>query len=288
MKGFDINVIVVSLPQELMKHLKNMQRLGMRECRMIVTSAITADEATDSAICFARLIKENSENTRVRPCDDKVIESEEEQVPGEKGGVEENSETEPLPNPVSLSTIPNPVSLSTLPNPEAGHLFNPKARTLRRSRSFSSRESREPPRESRESRDDTRRFRPRSRSASQHRGRFRSRSQSRGRSRYDKGRREQSEEMLADVLTKDSVKNTERVDGRTVRHVIQSMGDALDRGEVGEFEYANTKEMLADVLARDSVRNAGLHDTVKYGSLPKNISDISETESGKFVRDPRS
>ena len=94
--------------------------------------------------------------------------------------------------------------------------------------------------------------------------------------------------MLADVLTKDSVKNTERVDGRTVRHVIQSMGDALDRGEVGEFEYANTKEMLADVLARDSVRNAGLHDTVKYGSLPKNISDISETESGKFVRDPRS
>ena len=239
---------------------------------MIVTSATTADKAMDNAIYFARLIKENSENTRVRPYDDKVIESEEEQVPGEKDKVEENSETEPLPNPVSLSTIPNPVSLSTLPNPEAG--------TPRRFRSFSSRESREPPRESRESRDDTRRFRPRSRSASQHRGRFRS--------RYDKGRREQSEEMLADVLTKDSVKNTERVDGRTVRHVIQSMGDALDRGEVGEFEYANTKEMLADVLARDSVRNAGLHDTVKYGSLPKNISDISETESGKFVRDPRS
>ena len=280
MKGFDVDVINVNLPQWLMKHLNSIKRLGMRECRMIVTSAITADEATDSAICFARLIKENSENTRVRPCDDKVIESEEEQVPGEKDKVEENSETEPLPNPVSLSTIPNPVSLSTLPNPEAGHLFNPKARTLRRSRSFSSRESREPPRESRESRDDTRRFRPRSRSASQHRGRFRS--------RYDKGHREQSEEMLADVLTKDSVKNTERVDGRTVRHVIQSMGDALDRGEVGEFEYANTKEMLADVLARDSVRNAGLHDTVKYGSLPKNISDISETESGKYVRDPRS
>ena len=224
MKGFDVDVINVNLPQWLMKHLNSIKRLGMRECRMIVTSAITADEATDSAICFARLIKENSENTRVRPCDDKVIESEEEQVPGEKGGVEENSETEPLPNPVSLSTIPNPVSLSTLPNPEAG--------TPRRFRSFSSRESREPPRESRESRDDTRRFRPRSRSASQHRGRFRS--------RYDKGHREQSEEMLADVLTKDSVKNTE------------------------------------------------LHDTVKYGSLPKNISDISETESGKFVRDPRS
>ena len=186
--------------------------------------ATTADKATDNAIYFARLIKENSENTRVRNYDDKVIESEEEQVPGEKDKVEENSETEPLPNPVSLSTIPNPVSLSTLPNPEAG--------TPRRFRSFSSRESREPPRESRESRDDTRRFRPRSRSASQHRGRFRS--------RYDKGRREQSEEMLADVLTKDSVKNTE------------------------------------------------LHDTVKYGSLPKNISDISETESGKFVRDPRS
>ena len=222
MRGFDVNVIDVGLPQWLMKRLSSMWRLGMGEYRMIMTSATTADKATDNAIYFARLIKENSENTRVRPCDDKVIESEEEQVPGEKGGVEENSETEPLPNPVSLSTIPNPVSLSTLPNPEAG--------TPRRFRSFSSKESR----------DDTRRFRPRSRSASQHRGRFRSRSQSRGRSRYDKGRREQSEEMLADVLTKDSVKNTE------------------------------------------------LHDTVKYGSLPKNISDISETESGKFVRDPRS
>ena len=201
----------------------------MGECRVIVTSATTADKAMDNAIYFARLIKENLENTRVRPYHDKVIKSEEEQDPGEKEKVEENLETEPLPNPVSLSTIPNPVSLSTLPNPEVVHLFNPKARTLRSSRSFSSRESREPPRESRELRDDTRRFRPRSRSASQHRGRFRSRSQSRGRSRYDKGRREQSEEMLADVLTKDSAKNTE------------------------------------------------LHDTVKYGSLPKNISDTSET-----------
>ena len=82
-----------------MEHLNNVGRLGMRECRMIVTSATVADGATDGAVCFARLIKENSENTRVRPCDDKVIESEEEQVPGEKGGVEENSETEPLPNP---------------------------------------------------------------------------------------------------------------------------------------------------------------------------------------------
>ena len=75
--------------------------------------------------------------------------------------------------------------------------------------------------------------------------------------------------MLADVLTKDSVKNTERVDGRTVRHVIQSMGDALDRGEVGEFECASTREVLDDVLTGDSVRNTELHDAVKYGSLPR-------------------
>ena len=64
----------------------------------------------------------------------------------------------------------------------------------RRSRSFTSRESREPPRESRESRDDARRFRPRFRSPSQHRGRFRGRSSSRGRRRYEHSRRENREE----------------------------------------------------------------------------------------------
>ena len=47
------------------------------------------------------------------------------------------------------------------------------------------------------------------------------------------------------------------------------MRDALDRGEVGEFKYANTKEMFADVLTKDSVKNTKLHDAVKCGSLPR-------------------
>ena len=42
-------------------------------------------------------------NTRVRPYDDKVIESEEEQVTEEKDKVEENLETGPLPNPEARS-----------------------------------------------------------------------------------------------------------------------------------------------------------------------------------------
>ena len=69
--------------------------------------------------------------------------------------------------------------------------------------------------------------------------------------------------------TIESIHSTRQVDRKTVRHVIQSMKDALDRGEVSEFKYANTKEMLADVLTKDSVKNTELHDTVKYGSLPR-------------------
>ena len=69
--------------------------------------------------------------------------------------------------------------------------------------------------------------------------------------------------------TIESIYSTRQVDRKTVRHVIQSMKDALERGEVSEFKYSNTKEMLADVLTKDSVRNTELHDTVKSGSFPR-------------------
>ena len=69
--------------------------------------------------------------------------------------------------------------------------------------------------------------------------------------------------------TIESIYSTRQVDRKTVRHVIQSMKDALERGEVSEFKYSNTKEMLADVLTKDSVKNTELHDTVKFGSLPR-------------------
>ena len=68
--------------------------------------------------------------------------------------------------------------------------------------------------------------------------------------------------------TIESIYSTRQVDRKTV-HVIQSMKDALERGEVSEFKYSNTKEMLADVLTKDSVKNTELHDTVKFGSLPR-------------------
>ena len=67
--------------------------------------------------------------------------------------------------------------------------------------------------------------------------------------------------------TIESIYSIRQVDRKTVRHVIQSMKDALDRGEVSEFKYVNTKEMLADVLTKDSVRSTELHETVKSGSL---------------------
>merc|ERR1712082_242768 len=69
--------------------------------------------------------------------------------------------------------------------------------------------------------------------------------------------------------TIESIYSTRQVERRTVRHVIQSMKDDLDRGEVSEFKYVNTKEMLADVLIKDSVKNTELHDTVKCRSLPR-------------------
>ena len=69
--------------------------------------------------------------------------------------------------------------------------------------------------------------------------------------------------------TIESIYSTRQVDRKTVRHVIKSMKDALDRGEVREFKYVNTKEMLADVLTKDSVRSTELHETVKSGSLPR-------------------
>ena len=67
--------------------------------------------------------------------------------------------------------------------------------------------------------------------------------------------------------TIESIYSTRQVERKTVRHVIQSMKDALDRGEVREFKYVNTKEMLADVLTKDSVRSTELHETVKSRSL---------------------
>ena len=63
--------------------------------------------------------------------------------------------------------------------------------------------------------------------------------------------------------TIESIYSTRQVDRKTVRHVIQSMKDALDRGEVSEFKYVNTKEMLADVLTKDSVRSTELQETVE-------------------------
>ena len=69
--------------------------------------------------------------------------------------------------------------------------------------------------------------------------------------------------------TIESIYSTRQVDRKTVRHVIQSMKDALDRGEVNEFKYVNTKEMLADVLTKDSVRSTELQETVTSGSLPR-------------------
>ena len=69
--------------------------------------------------------------------------------------------------------------------------------------------------------------------------------------------------------TIESIHSARRVDRKAVRRVVQSMKDALDRGEVGEFECASTREVLDDVLTGDSVRNTELHDAVKYGSLPR-------------------
>ena len=69
--------------------------------------------------------------------------------------------------------------------------------------------------------------------------------------------------------TIESIYSTRQVDRKTVRHVIQLMKDALDRGEVREFKYVNTKEILADVLTKDIVRSTELNETVKSGSLPR-------------------
>ena len=67
--------------------------------------------------------------------------------------------------------------------------------------------------------------------------------------------------------TIESIYSTRQVERKTVRHVIQSMKDTLDRGKASKFKYINTKEMLADVFTKDSVKNTELHDTVKCGSL---------------------
>ena len=69
--------------------------------------------------------------------------------------------------------------------------------------------------------------------------------------------------------TIESIYSTRQVERKTVHHVIQSMKDALDRGEVSKFKYVNTKEMLADILTKDSVRNTELHDRDKRRSLPR-------------------
>ena len=78
----------------------------------------------------------------------------------------------------------------------------------------------------------------------------------------------ESLDQIPIVVYTDS-KPTIQVDRKTVRLVIQSMKDALDRGEVSEFKYVNTKEMLADILTKDSVRSTELPETVKSGSLPR-------------------
>ena len=69
--------------------------------------------------------------------------------------------------------------------------------------------------------------------------------------------------------TIESIYSTRQVERKTVLHVIQSMKDALDRGEISKFKYVNTKEILADVLTKDSVKNTELNNTVKLGSLPR-------------------
>ena len=69
--------------------------------------------------------------------------------------------------------------------------------------------------------------------------------------------------------TIESIYSTRKVKRKTVFHSIQSMKDALDRGEVNKFKYVNTKEMLANLLTKDSGKNTEFHDTVKYGSLPR-------------------
>ena len=67
--------------------------------------------------------------------------------------------------------------------------------------------------------------------------------------------------------TIESIYFRRQVERKTVCHVIQSMNDVLDRGNVSKFKYVNTKEMLADILTKDSIRNTKLHNTVKHGSL---------------------
>ena len=73
-----------------------------------------------------------------------------------------------------------------------------------------------------------------------------------------------------------------------VQHVIQSMKDALHRGEVSEFKNVNTKEMLADILTYDSVKSTMLFDAVKCISLPREHERHPEDREGVVLSELRS
>ena len=67
----------------------------------------------------------------------------------------------------------------------------------------------------------------------------------------------------------DSIYSTRPAERKTIRHVVQSMKDCLNRGEVQEYKWIDTKQMLADILTKESVKSDDLYKVLKTGTLPR-------------------
>ena len=68
---------------------------------------------------------------------------------------------------------------------------------------------------------------------------------------------------------KESLYSTKQVERKTIRHVIQSMKDALDRKEVEKYEWVETKDMIADLLTKDSASPDLFMMVLESGKLPR-------------------
>ena len=69
--------------------------------------------------------------------------------------------------------------------------------------------------------------------------------------------------------TMDSIHSTIQAENKNVRHVIQSIKDALERGEVSKLKYVGTMEMLTNVFTKDLAMNTELQDAVRHGFFPR-------------------
>ena len=81
-----------------------------------------------------------------------------------------------------------------------------------------------------------------------------------------------------------SLYSTRPVERKTVRHLVQGMKEALERGEVRNFVWVKSSEQLADILTKESVAGEDLMTTIKEGKFPRKYEANEEAKKwGKYA-----